>query len=129
MDLHDYQRKFGKFLCLSKVEFIIRQVLEGCSYLHSNHVMHRDLKPDNILICSTTGMTRVADFGYARTFSNINVSAAYSSRYSWPIQVTFSLIRRLFTSKIITATLILSVRLHHIRPLKCCWGAIVTHPQ
>ena len=129
MDLHDYQRKFGKSLCLSKVEFIIRQVLEGCSYLHSNHVMHRDLKPDNILICSATGMTRVADFGYARTFSNTNSAAACSSRYSWPIQVNCSFVRRLLRSMVIITTLILFVRLHLTRPLRYCWGAIVTHQR
>lgn len=87
MDLHSYQRKFQKELNLPTVQFIIRQIIEGCSYLHSNFVMHRDLKPDNILICSTTRVVKVADFGYARTFTRANGTTLCSVRYSWPIQV------------------------------------------
>ena len=87
MDLFSYQRKFEKDLNLSTVQFILHQIIEGCSYLHSNFVMHRDLKPDNILICSTTRVVKVADFGYARTFTRAHDATLCSVRYSWPIQV------------------------------------------
>ena len=90
MDLYNYQRKFEKELSLSTVQFILRQILDGCCYLHSNYVMHRDLKPDNILICSKTRIVKVADFGYARTFTRANGINSCSVRYTWPIQVRCS---------------------------------------
>jgi serine/threonine protein kinase len=91
MDLYSYQSKFVKTINLSTVKLILKQILDGCSYLHSNNVMHRDLKPDNILICIGTSAIRIADFGYARNFTH-NINSTLSSvRYSWPIQVRWQL--------------------------------------
>ncbi len=44
---------------------IFRQMADGLQHLHSNHVMHRDLKPDNILITPEMRV-RIIDFGLAR---------------------------------------------------------------
>jgi serine/threonine protein kinase len=41
----------------------IREAAEGLDFLHSRHVVHRDVKPDNILILN--GHAKVADFGLA----------------------------------------------------------------
>ncbi len=46
----------------------LRQLLDGIAYCHSNRVLHRDLKPQNLLIDSQ-GCIKLADFGLARTFS------------------------------------------------------------
>ncbi len=43
---------------------IFRQVLEAVSYAHENQVIHRDLKPDNIMI-NKNGRVKVMDFGLA----------------------------------------------------------------
>ena len=43
---------------------IFRQVLEAVSYAHDNQVIHRDLKPDNIMI-NKNGRVKVMDFGLA----------------------------------------------------------------
>lgn len=45
-----------------------RQMLDGILYCHSNRVIHRDLKPQNILIDSE-GNVKIADFGLARSFT------------------------------------------------------------
>ncbi|PSN44002.1 hypothetical protein C0J52_16489 [Blattella germanica] len=56
--------KYGPF----KEEVILRytkQILEGLSYLHDNHILHRDLKGANLLVDSTGQHLRIADFGTA----------------------------------------------------------------
>ena len=44
------------------------QMLLGIDFLHSMRVIHRDLKPQNILI-TKSGRIKIADFGLARIFS------------------------------------------------------------
>ena len=43
------------------------QVLSGLHYLHSNFILHRDLKPDNLMIASD-GTLKFIDFGMARSY-------------------------------------------------------------
>ncbi|CAI8036133.1 Cyclin-dependent kinase 2 [Geodia barretti] len=49
------------------VKAYIYQVLDGIAFCHSHRVLHRDLKPQNLLI-NTTGVVKLADFGLARAF-------------------------------------------------------------
>jgi cyclin-dependent kinase len=43
------------------------QLLQGIRYCHSHRVLHRDLKPQNLLI-NSDGNLKLADFGLARAF-------------------------------------------------------------
>ena len=52
----------------------IAEILLALEYLHSQRVLYRDLKPDNVLI-SKTGHLKLADFG----LSKIGVDDSYSS--------------------------------------------------
>ena len=51
----------------------MKQIVEGLSYCHSMGVMHRDLKPQNILVSTNvvdpTLRIKIADFGLARAFT------------------------------------------------------------
>jgi serine/threonine protein kinase len=46
-------------------QFFIYQVLRGLKYIHSANVMHRDLKPRNLLVNSNCDL-KICDFGLAR---------------------------------------------------------------
>lgn len=45
----------------------MRQILSGVDFLHCNRVMHRDLKPQNILV-SNDLQIKIADFGLSKIF-------------------------------------------------------------
>lgn len=47
------------------VQFFIYQVLRGLKYIHSANVIHRDLKPRNLLVDSNCDL-KICDFGLAR---------------------------------------------------------------
>lgn len=50
------------------IKSFLYQILDGVAYCHANKVIHRDLKPQNLLL-DTTGKLKIADFGLARAFS------------------------------------------------------------
>jgi len=51
---------------------IFTQILKGVCFLHDHKIMHRDLKPDNILFSgkSDDSVIKIADFSLADDFSN-----------------------------------------------------------
>lgn len=61
--LDDRERGFDPITCRS----YLFQLIRGIAYCHQHRVLHRDLKPQNILI-NRDGVLKLADFGLARAF-------------------------------------------------------------
>jgi serine/threonine-protein kinase len=53
-----------------EVRRILREVADALSYAHHRNVIHRDIKPDNIIIDEETGRAMVTDFGIARALTD-----------------------------------------------------------
>ena len=84
--LKTYILSKGK-LSVREATGISLQVASGLEAAHNNGIIHRDVKPQNIII-STDGTAKVADFGIARAASSdtINSNVMGSVHYSAPEQ-------------------------------------------
>jgi serine/threonine protein kinase len=49
------------------IKSYLHQMLSGLAFCHARQIMHRDLKPQNLLI-DRQGVLKIADFGLARTY-------------------------------------------------------------
>jgi serine/threonine-protein kinase len=67
-DLAEHCRK-DNLMPIKKVLDLIAAVADALDYAHSNGVVHRDIKPDNIVLLEE-GKVKVADFGIARVMSS-----------------------------------------------------------
>lgn len=61
------QEDYGK-LTVERSRDFFNQLTEGLGYLHSQGVIHRDIKPGNMLV-TQDGILKIADFGIAEQFS------------------------------------------------------------
>jgi serine/threonine protein kinase/Flp pilus assembly protein TadD len=73
-DLKSFMRRSGT-LSVGKAIAIARQVCEGLSEAHRLGVVHRDLKPQNIMI-DREGNARIMDFGIARALGDKGITGA-----------------------------------------------------
>ncbi|CCD25193.1 serine/threonine protein kinase MEK1 NDAI_0E03760 [Naumovozyma dairenensis CBS 421] len=74
-DLFSYLAKGDCLTSITETEslILVYQILKALSYLHNQGIVHRDLKLDNILLCSPEPCTRIvlADFGIAKDISKL----------------------------------------------------------
>ncbi|KAG2145123.1 Pkinase-domain-containing protein [Suillus clintonianus] len=67
-DLHQII-KSGQHLSNEHVQYFLYQILRGMKYVHSAAVIHRDLKPGNLLVNSDCEL-KICDFGLSRGFDS-----------------------------------------------------------
>ena len=66
-DLRKYQEKHTP-IGRSNIKLILYQILSGIQYCHSHRIIHRDIKPQNILLDKVFHV-KICDFGMARAIN------------------------------------------------------------
>jgi len=87
--LKEYIKSQDVFMSSDDIIQISKQVALAMDHAHSNGIVHRDIKPHNIML-SEDGMIKVADFGIARAVSSSTIAhtneAVGSVHYAPPEQ-------------------------------------------
>lgn len=87
MNLH--QRMISKSFSFEDVRLLMKQLLQGVTYLHSQHLTHRDLKPANLLVgdlpkpSSQYPELKICDFGHAVELEDGKASASHELQTLW----------------------------------------------
>lgn len=71
-NLKEYIRREGR-LAPERALQIAAQVCEALEFAHGHGIVHRDIKPQNILL-TTGGQVKVTDFGIARALSSVTIT-------------------------------------------------------
>lgn len=91
--LKEYIEKKGKLTAKETISISI-QMVTGIQAAHNQHIIHRDIKPQNIII-SKEGKVKVTDFGIARATTStktISSSVMGSVHYTSPEQARGSVV-------------------------------------
>jgi len=74
-------QRFGKFE-ENVIRVYTRQILIGLAYLHSQRVVHRDIKGANILV-EKSGRIKLADFGMAKVLESVSIGKSFKGSACW----------------------------------------------
>ena len=66
-DLKNYLERRSGIVQPATIKSFMFQLLNGLAYCHEQKIMHRDLKPQNLLL-NVRGLLKIGDFGLARVY-------------------------------------------------------------
>ena len=79
MNLREYIEQTTEFIHPDNVKKIMKQLIGAVNFFHSNLILHRDLKPDNILIDPISNDIKLTDFGLSRRFHPALIDRQYTN--------------------------------------------------
>lgn len=65
----DYYKDDSSIYNIRTIKTIMYQIIKATDFLHSHKILHRDLKPQNVLVTEGTLIAKLADFGLSRVYS------------------------------------------------------------
>uniref|UniRef100_A0A8C6XDP6 Testis-specific serine/threonine-protein kinase 6 n=1 Tax=Naja naja TaxID=35670 RepID=A0A8C6XDP6_NAJNA len=86
-DLLQMVQEAGKLPCAPEARDIFAQVVGAVRYLHDRHLVHRDLKCENVLLTSDGRRAKLTDFGFgkeSRGYPELSTTYCGSAAYASP---------------------------------------------
>ena len=83
--------KTRKTLTEPEVRYFMYQLIEGCQYIHSQHIVHRDIKLGNMLL-SGQMQVKIADFGLATRVAYEGEKKLWVAPWADQYEVTVALV-------------------------------------
>ena len=81
IDHVDFRVLFPK-LSLNEIKYYLKSILNGLIFAHSKGIMHRDIKPHNIIIDPKNKILKIIDWGLAEVYAKeVDYSVRVASRY------------------------------------------------
>ena len=82
-DLNNFFKNHATMVhCTESKVKLMRQIIKGIAFLHSRNIVHRDIKPGNKLLTSSSGdhvVVKLGDFGLSKILDPDSLTSAMSS--------------------------------------------------